>query len=161
MFLEPLIGGITALIVFIGIFSPIIIICLIYYFKKRLEHKQIMAAIEKGTSLSELMPVKKAGESGPLWIKNLTAGTACFIIAVAIVCLRLVYTWQVPAPSIDQTLIYFFIAAVFMAIGISRILRGLLQRKAEQKNILNGNNGVIDTSETASKIQTSPQNNPK
>ena len=152
--MNDLTEGITIFIVLLGVFSPIIIICLIHYFKKRLEHKEIMAAIEKGMPLSELRPVKKAGSPGPLWIKNLTAGIALLIIAAAIVCLRLVYIGYTDA-DIDQTLIYFFVASVFFALGISRLIRGLLQRKAEQQNLLNGNNGVTDN---ASRTPVPPQN---
>ncbi len=162
-----LIEGITAalivLIVFVGLASPLLILVggFFYYLKKRLEHKQIMTAIEKGTPLSELKPVNKAAPPGPLWIKNLTAGIASLIIAAAIVCLRLVYIDRVSEAAFDQTLVYLFIAAVFLAVGISRLLRGLLQRKAERQNLLNSNNGILDKSDTASQIQPSSQNNPK
>lgn len=145
--MEELVNGITAafivLIVFVGLASPLLILVggLFYYLKKRLEHTQIMTAIEKGTPLSELKPVK---EPGPLWIKNLTAGIALLIIAAAIICLRLVYIVCAEA-DFDQTLGYLFIAIVFFAIGISRLIRGILQRKAEQQiPPSNGNNGVIE-----------------
>jgi hypothetical protein len=145
--MEELVNGITAtfivLIVFVGLASPLLILVggLFYYLKKRLEHKQIMTAIEKGAPLSELRPAKK---TGPAWIKNLTGGISLLIIAAAIVCLRLVYIACAEA-DFDQTLGYLFIAIVFFAIGISRLIRGLLQRKAEQQNSSsNGNNGVIE-----------------
>jgi len=141
-FLEGIIAAFIVLIVFVGLASPLLILIggLFYYLKKRLEHKQIMTAIEKGTPLSELRPVKK---TGPTWIKNLTGGISLLIIAAAIVCLRLVYIACAEA-DFNQTLGYLFIAIVFFAIGISRLIRGLLQRKAEQQNLLNGNNGVIE-----------------
>jgi len=140
--LEGIIAVFIVLIVFVGLASPLLILIggLFYYLKKRLEHKQIMTAIEKGTPLSELRPVKK---TGPTWIKNLTGGISLLIIAAAIVCLRLVYIACAEA-DFNQTLGYLFIAIVFFAIGISRLIRGLLQRKAEQQNLLNGNNGVIE-----------------
>ena len=47
------------LVVFITCCAPIIILALLYYHKKKMEHTQIMTAIEKGTPLSELKPVKK------------------------------------------------------------------------------------------------------
>ncbi len=50
-----------ALIVFIVFASMTavgFVIGLVVYSKKRLEHKQIMAAIEKGMPLSELVPPK-------------------------------------------------------------------------------------------------------
>jgi len=153
--------GIQVILIFLGIFSPIIIIGLVVYLKKRLEHKQIMAAIEKGIPLSEFRSIKKASPPGPLWIKNLTAGIASLIIAAAIVCLRLVYIKYRPFADFDQTLIYLFIAAVFLAVGISRLVRGILQRRAERQNLLNGNNGVIENADTASKTPAPAQGKPE
>lgn len=145
-FFEPLLGALAVLIIFLAIFSPFILAFLIYYFKKRLEHKQIMAAIEKGTPLSELRPVKKAGSPGPLWIKNLTAGIALLIIAGAIILLRFLFIFSLGGRAgLDSTIFFFALAAVFLALGISRLLRGILQRKAEQQTPpSNGNNGVIE-----------------
>jgi hypothetical protein len=100
--------GITVILIFLGISSPLIVIGLVYYLKKRLEHKQILAAIEKGTPLSELRPPKP---KGPLWIKNLTTGITFLIIAAGFVCIPLIF------------------ATVFLAIGASALVRGLLQRK--------------------------------
>jgi cytochrome bd-type quinol oxidase subunit 1 len=157
----PVFDAFGILIVFIGIFSPVILALLIYYFKKRLEHKQIMAAIEKGTPLSELRTIKKASPPGPVWIKNLTGGIALLIIAAGIICLGVVYLSNVEDVYFDETLIWALVVTVTFALGISRLLRGILQRKAEQKNLLNGNNGVIDKSDTASEIPPSPENNLK
>jgi len=141
--IEGIIAAFIVLIVFVGLASPLLILFggLFYYLKKRLEHKQIMTAIEKGTPLSDLKPVKKAAPAGPLWIKNLTAGIALLIIAAAIVCLRLVYIVCAEA-DFDQTLGYLFIAIVFFAIGISRLIRALLQRRAERQIPSSGNNAV-------------------
>ena len=123
---EPIVGGLTVLIIFLGISSPIIIIGLIYYFKKRLDHKQIMAAIEKGTPLSDLRPAKP---TGPLWIKNLTVG-----IALLVISLPFLYMFLRPLIRGDHThegrLLPF---AIFFAIGIAFFIRGLLQKKAQRQ----------------------------
>lgn len=119
--------GITVILVFLGLSAPIIIIGLIYYLKKRLEHKQIMAAIEKGTPLSELKPAKP---TGPLWIKNLTSGIALLILAAGFACIPLLgYSYDDGPPPF----VFFVVAVVFFAIGISRLIRGLLQRKTQQQ----------------------------
>lgn len=119
-------GGITVLLIFLGLSSPIIIVGLVYYFKKRLDHKQIMAAIEKGTPLSDLRPAKP---TGPLWIKNLTVG-----IALLVISLPFLYMFLRPLIRGDHThegrLLPF---AIFFAIGIAFFIRGLLQRKAQQQ----------------------------
>jgi hypothetical protein len=123
----PIIGGLTALIVFIGLSTPIIVIGLIYYYKKRLEHKQIMAAIEKGMPLSELRPPKPVG---PLWIKYLTTGIALLIIGLGF-GLLLGFGPLIESDSYvgtpDGTML--FIAFVLVAIGAAWFVRGLLYRK--------------------------------
>ena len=126
MFWNPdITEGIEVLIIFVGMSSPLIIIGLIYYLKKRLEHKQILAAIEKGTSLSQLRPVKPAG---PLWIKNLTAGIALLIIAAGLICIQLVRGCHY------ESFGFYFVALILFALGIARLIRGLLQRKAEKQS---------------------------
>ena len=59
--------------------SPLILAGIIYFLKKRLEHRQIMAAIEKGTPLSEIMPPKPQ-PTGPAWIKYAAIGVALLLI---------------------------------------------------------------------------------
>ncbi|GAH96068.1 unnamed protein product [marine sediment metagenome] len=68
-------------LILIALAVPVIIVGVVYYLKKRFEHKQIMTAIEKGTPLSELRPPK---QNGALWIKNLTIGIALIIIGLGI-----------------------------------------------------------------------------
>jgi len=117
--------GIAVFIIFLGLSSPIIILGLVYYLKKRLEHKQIMAAIEKGTPLSQLRPVKP---TGPLWIKNLTAGIALLIVAAALIGIWLVRLSH-EGYDYDQSSGHALAGVILFAFGISRLIRGLLQRK--------------------------------
>ena len=86
-------------------------------YKKRLEHKQIMAAIEKGTPLSDLRPVKY---KGPAWIRNLTAGVALLITSLGFAYMA----WQKPFNT--GAVIAGF---VFCGLGVCFLIRGLLLRK--------------------------------
>ncbi len=97
--------------ILIGCAAPIIVVGVVYYLKKRLEHKQIMAAIEKGTPLSELRPPK---QNGALWIKNLTFGIALIIIGIGI---GLSGQWGG------------IIGLVLFAIGVAWVVRAWLNRK--------------------------------
>ncbi len=127
--LEPIIGGLTALIVFVGISTPIIVVGMVYYLKKRLEHKQILAAIEKGMPLSEIMPQKK---SGPSWINNLTGGIMMLLIAAGFVVMQiLMHKYGMP---LVPFLILGVVPIVFFANGIAALIRGILQRKVEMQN---------------------------
>ncbi len=117
--------GIPVILIFFGLSIPIIIVGLVYYFKKRLEHKQIMAAIEKGTPLSELRPPKP---TGPLWIKSLTTG-----IALLVISLPFLYMFLEPLIRRGYTNEHgLFPFAIFFAIGLAFFIRGLLQRKAQK-----------------------------
>jgi len=127
-------------LVLIGCAAPIIVIGLVYYLKKRLEHKQIMTAIEKGTPLSELRPPKP---NGALWVKNLTVGIALLAIGLG---------WGFVAFG-DESVI---VAVVLIGVGVAWIVRGLLNRKYEVQNQFSarktvaqsGNPGGISASET-------------
>ncbi len=103
------------LIVFTALTASIVTISLAIYFAKRLKHKQIIAAIEKGTPLSELRPPKPAGT---LWIRSLTFGIAMIIIGLAYVIVG-------PGPKGPML----FVAFILFAIGIALLIRGLLYRK--------------------------------
>ena len=109
-------------LILIGCAAPIIIIGVVYYLKKRLEHKQIMTAIEKGTPLSELRPPK---QNGSLWIRTITIGIALAIIGLGLLFSRV---WgRGPFPSVT--------ALVLLAIGVAWIVRGCLNRKYQAENL--------------------------
>ncbi len=141
-----------AFFVLIGCAAPIIIIGVVYYLKKRLEHKQIMAAIEKGTPLSELRPPK---QNGALWIRNLTIGIALLIIGLGWIFLA--------AHSAASTLI----ALILIGVGIAWIVRGVLNRKytmqtqAANRSIAGTNQNPAASSASEAMPQTVDQPKPK
>ena len=128
--------GITALLVFIGISSPIIVVGVIYYLKKRLEHKQIMAAIEKGTPLSEIIPPKPK-PAGPVWIKYVSTGIALIIIGLG-------FTFFDPMRNPGT-----FVFAVLCGVGAGLLIRGLLHRKYYLKNELSTEHNSTEEKKSA------------
>ena len=123
-------GGLVAWMVFIGLSTPIIIVGVIYYLKKKLEHKQILAAIEKGTPLSELRPPKPPEPRGPIWIKYLTSGIAYLIIAAGLL-------WW-----LGYTTDHIWAPLILFAIGIAWVIRGLLYRKYQPSVEPSNKNGT-------------------
>jgi len=117
-----LLKGITVFVIFLGMSSPLLIIGLVYYFMKRLEHKQILAAIEKGTPLSELRPPKKK-QNGALWIRSLTFGIALIIIGLA---------FLIVGPGQEGEIQV--VAVIFFGIGIAMLIRGILYRKCQPQS---------------------------
>jgi len=121
--------GIEVFLIFLGMSTPVIIICLFSYLKKRLEHKQIMAAIEKGIPPQQIL--KTVAPPGPRWIKSLTRGIAIFLVAVILLTFGLVngnFCLGLPFNSTQS-----LIALILLAISLSLVIRGLLLRKAESQ----------------------------
>ena len=128
---EPhqLVEGIIVFLIFFGMSTPVIIICLFYYLKKRLEHKQIMAAIEKGIPPQQIL--KTVTPANPRWIKSLTRGTGILLIAIILLTFGLVNgncCLGLPFGSTRS-----LIALILLAIGLNLVIRGLLLRKAEAR----------------------------
>jgi hypothetical protein len=115
----------------------VIAIGLAIYFAKRLEHKQIMAAIEKGTPLSELKRLKPT-LTGPEWIKYLTGGIIILAVAFAFG-----FGEQLNRLLGGTS----FVAIILCGVGISLIVRGLLHRKYCLKNQAANNNNKENKSQ--------------
>ena len=126
---SELMEGLALVLVFVALSVPIIIVCLFSYLKKRLEHKQIIAAIEKGIPPQQIL--KTVAPAGPRWIKSLTRGIAILLIAVILFTSGLVngdFCFVFPFGSTRS-----FIALILLAIGLGLVIRGLLLRKAESQ----------------------------
>ena len=122
------------LIVFMAPAIPILVIGLIYYFKKKLEHKEILTAIEKGLPVSELnLRAAKADDpsAGPGWIKDRTQGITMIIIGIGIGFVL----WMSLEPYYRAGLmnILWIIPVVFVGNGIGHVIRGKMRRKYEQQ----------------------------
>jgi len=112
-------------IVFASAIALAIIIGLVVYFAKRLEHKEILAAIEKGIPPSKLRPPEPKS-IGPAWIKYITQGIIVLAVAAAIAFSFRGHPFHRNSPA-------FFVAVILSGVGIALIVRGLLYRKYQPK----------------------------
>ncbi len=114
--------GIPITIVLISFFFVAVILLILGLFehlKKRLEHKQILAAIEKGIPLSELKPPKPQ-PAGPSWVRYISVGVALIVAAFVLFLFR---DWNPGG----------IVIAVLLGTGAAWTIRGLLHRKYESK----------------------------
>ena len=109
--------GIEVFVILLGVSSPIMVVGVIYYLKKRFEHRQIMAAIEKGIPLSEIMPPKPQ-PVGPAWIRYVSGGVAMVIIGLGVI-------WCGGFERDPEVVIAF----VVLGVGAGWLTKGLLHRK--------------------------------
>ncbi|MHC4499092.1 MAG: hypothetical protein ACYS21_08295 [Planctomycetota bacterium] len=104
-----------------------LLFCYLFY-RKRLEHKQVMAAIEKGIALSALRPAKLAAL---VWITSLSVGMALLIVAIGIVVWAHFGQQQ---EGYGKSIELLRLAAIpLLGAGISLVLYGLLRRKSERR----------------------------
>ena len=133
--MDDVLGGLTVFIIFLGFSSPILIVALVYYFMKRLKHKEILAAIEKGVPISELNleEVAKPKDKGPGWVKDISSGIMFLLIAVGLTVLLLLGVFRIATTSGTYPLFLFAVPLVFFGISIGRIIRGIMRRKYESQ----------------------------
>ena len=118
----PMFAG--ALIIFL-LLLPLLMAIGVVYYKKKWQHQQILAAIEKGIPVSELMARPANGIN---WIRNLSAGIGLLVIAVI-----LFFVVKEATDGMNPDAIaWLVIPAVIFGLGLMFLLRGVLQRKAEQ-----------------------------
>lgn len=139
-----IIWGVTAQIILFLV--PVVIVLLFFFYKKKLQNQQILAAMEKGLPVKDLLePPKKKGTA---WVANISAGVGMLFIAIALG--GIFYTtglFRDAIPEKSATLLA--IPTIIGGIGLIRLVRGLFQ-KAEMKD-----NPVEDNDEEE-QIETSP-----
>lgn len=135
--MDEIAGGVTVFIIFLGMSSPIIVVGLVYYFLKRLEHKRIIAAIEKGVPISELGidPKEQDKKSeGPGWVRDQSKGITLLIIGLGIGFVLWGLGGQGFGP-IGMGLhmwVFWIIPIVFLGNAIGLIVRSRMRRKYEK-----------------------------
>ena len=124
--------GVSSLLISIVQFMlcllPIILIIAYFFYKRRLEHKQILAAIEKGLTLTEIKPPE---QTGPQWIKNLTTGIVLLITTAGLAIMMFIAHMGGANMTESRMLACFFICVILFAVGVSRIIRSILLRKSQ------------------------------
>ena len=121
------------LIVFTAPAIPLLVIGTVYYYKKKLEHNQILAAIEKGVPVSELSigPKKEDKSYGPGWVQDRSKGITLLVISIGI---GIVF-WLSLEPWYRAGLmnILWIVPVVFLGNGVGLIVRSKQRRKYEKE----------------------------
>jgi hypothetical protein len=116
-----------ALYLFILVLPMLFILGLIY-FKLKFRHQQILAAIERGQPITDLIASKPSEIS---WIRNLAAGVGLIFIGLAILIGLIVSGYFGQNTRGDEILGALLFPAGFSGIGLIFLLRGILQRNRE------------------------------
>ena len=122
------------LIVFTAPAIPILIIGMVYYHKKKLEQKQILAAIEKGVPVAELnLGAKKQDKGeGPGWIQDQSKGITLTLIGVGI---AIAFWFLVTNMGGGVFHVMWIVPIVFLGNGIGLLIRANMRRKYEKTEL--------------------------
>ena len=122
------------LIVFTAPAVPILIIGLVYYYKKKLEQKQVLAAIEKGVPVAELnLGAKKQSKSqGPGWIQDQSKGITLLVIGIGI---AIAFWFFVTSLGGGVFNVMWIVPVVFLGNGIGLLIRSNMRRKYEKTEL--------------------------
>ena len=122
------------LIVFTAPAMPILIIGMVYYHKKKLEQKQILAAIEKGVPVAELnLGAKKQSKSqGPGWIQDQSKGITLLVIGIGI---TIAFWFFVTSLGGGVFNVMWIVPVVFLGNGIGLLIRANMRRKYEKTEL--------------------------
>ena len=122
------------LIVFTAPAVPILIIGLVYYYKKKLEQKQVLAAIEKGVPVAELnLGAKKQSKSqGPGWIQDQSKGITLLVIGIGI---AIAFWFFVTSLGGGVFNVMWIVPVVFLGNGFGLLIRSNMRRKYEKTEL--------------------------
>lgn len=108
---------------------PILFILVIVFYRKKYQHQQILAAMEKGIPISELVAKPTPKDREINWVRSLSAG-AGFIFMGGI--LAWLWLWQQKETgTMDYR--WLIVPIVIGGIGLIYLLRGILQRNCDKK----------------------------
>lgn len=113
-----------SIIVGLVIIIEVIAVLSFIFFLRRLRHKEIMAAIEKGISL----PTKPTIPKGPRWITNISVGIGFLIVSLTF--LGLLLGNYIHKKEFDEGMLV--PSGICLAVGVALLVRGLLQRKIQR-----------------------------
>ena len=107
------------------ILMPIILIMLFFFYRKKLQHQQILAAIEKGHPISDLLAAPVNKETG--WLYNNSAGVGLLIVAIGLLIVYKPMGVYITDNRPGNLLV--IIPIILIGMGITRLMRGIYQKK--------------------------------
>jgi membrane protease YdiL (CAAX protease family) len=114
---------------------PLLFVLAFLFYRKKLQHQQILVAIEKGVPVSDLI-ARPRNEIN--WVKNLAAGIGLLFIGVvsAVLIIYMITSPNMMTRSrtvVEQAkLIWLIIPTAICGFGLIFLLRGIFQRSHEK-----------------------------
>ena len=110
---------------------PLILILLLIFYKKKLQHQQILMAMEKGLPISDLITKPQPRNREVNWVSSLSAGIGFLFVGLALAGF---FVWTKVASSVESLEPEFLIISIVVfGLGLIFLFRGILQRNYEKQ----------------------------
>jgi hypothetical protein len=119
------------------ILLPFLLVLLIVFYKKKLQHQQILVAMEKGLPITDLIAKPQPRNREVNWVRSLSAGIGFLFVGLM---LTAIWVWLYMTGEARQVaIIWLVIPVVIAGLGLIYLFRGILQKnyeKQKQKEIV-------------------------
>jgi hypothetical protein len=127
--IDPLMPMLMSALYLFLILLPFLLALLIVFYKKKYRHQQILAAMEKGLPIADL--IEKPRNKEVNWVRSLSAGIGFLFVGLL---LTAIWVWLYVTGEARTTAIVWLVIPVLIAgLGLIFLFRGILQKNYEKQ----------------------------
>ncbi|MBM4103787.1 MAG: hypothetical protein FJ263_07015 [Planctomycetes bacterium] len=113
------------------ILLPFILVLFLAYYRNKYRHQQILAAMEKGLPITDLIARPQIRNREVNWVRSLSAGIGFLFVGLL---LTAVWVWlYVTGEARDTAVVWLVIPIVIAGLGLIYLFRGILQKNYEKQ----------------------------
>jgi hypothetical protein len=110
---------------------PVLLGLLLVFYKKKLQHQQILVAMEKGLPISDLIAKPQQRSREVNWVRSLSAGIGFLFVGLALTGF---FIWAQLSPQAESVAPPFLIIPIIVfGLGLIFLFRGILQKNYEKQ----------------------------
>jgi hypothetical protein len=123
--IDPIGTMLMAALYLLMVLVPFVLTLLLNFYKKKLQHMQILAAMDKGLPIADL--IEKPNNKEVNWVRSISAGIGYLFVGLA---LSSIWVWI--SKSEDVPVVWLIIPILISGLGLVFFFRGVLQKNYEK-----------------------------
>jgi membrane protease YdiL (CAAX protease family) len=112
---------------------PVLLGLLLVFYKKKLQHQQILVAMEKGLPISDLIAKPQQHSREINWVRSLSAGIGFIFVGIVIPIIFFAVGMINPSTPPEKVFGMLIIPTVVCGLGLIFLTRGILQKNYEKQ----------------------------
>jgi hypothetical protein len=115
------------------ILLPFILVLFLAYYRNKYRHQQILAAMEKGLPITDLIARPQIRNREVNWVRSLSAGIGFLFVGIVIPIICFVFGMINPSTPPDKIFGMLIIPTGVCGLGLILLMRGILQKNYEKQ----------------------------